>query len=209
MKKIFGLFAMAALAATGLTCCGGGGGDSNSIAFSTLEFQAPGTTAATMVISISENYYNSKGTYDARYGFERRSFPYTGKFIVVDGLEGSAEITDSQNQVVKIDYDMVATINIDSNIENFLDDDAVEAYFYKFTDTLQKEDEEDDDNVRLENPPAPKLYLKYNEDMTGGTFTAQFDVEVEKEETDPVTGVTNKKKVTVPVFVQNLQFWKY
>ncbi|MBQ3218445.1 MAG: hypothetical protein IJB33_06195 [Akkermansia sp.] len=47
LKKIFGLFAMAAVAATGLTCCGGGGGDDGELSVrflcnKVLMIQAPG-----------------------------------------------------------------------------------------------------------------------------------------------------------------------
>ena len=62
MKKIFGLFAMAAVAATGLTCCGGGGGGDN-LEGSTIKFFEVGTSAGTMYVTVlSKSGANSSYT---------------------------------------------------------------------------------------------------------------------------------------------------
>lgn len=153
MKKIFGLFAMAAVVATSLTCCGGGGGDGGNFAYKTYRFNSP-TMAGSMVVRVFEPMGSGAQRYEATISFGDRGIPYNGEFEVMSDI-------DAENPVV--------TVHINGN-PNFATDEGV---FEFFSDFLPPDLEQGDG---VYGAPQPLMTLTYtNAQKTMGSYTLQYN----------------------------------
>lgn len=190
MKKIFGLFAMAALATTGLTCCGGGGGDegAESHAYRTYTFDAQNTVGA-MVVKVQDQVEGVAGRYNAQITFTTGggSSIYPGYFWV----KKTSQRVESENKMTGPDKDIPVVleateeveVGITGNIGQARDgDDGMIMFFSSFVENVNNNDDNDQE-INADNPPKPTLYLSYDdESKRGGQYMMSFVLELEDEE---------------------------
>ena len=97
LKKIFGLFAMAAVAATGLTCCGGGGGGDNQDYVTARQFASgKGITLYGIPNLTFVEGYSGEATNDNLVGVPNLSLPGTGKPAVEDNPDTPEDETQEE-----------------------------------------------------------------------------------------------------------------
>lgn len=158
MKKIFGMFAMAAVAATTLTCCGGGGTDTNDdgpasinkFCGRTIQFNGvglSGPTAAGTMWAIVDNmtYNNSSSTAEAWFSFGATpSREMRGQLIVEGGTNAAPTVTIHVNDA-----------------EQFGQDTGAQGFFADFL----PDDLEEGDTVL--GTPAPRIDMTYASSSEG------------------------------------------
>ncbi|MBR2125398.1 MAG: hypothetical protein IJ943_01525 [Akkermansia sp.] len=189
MKKIFGLFAMAALATTGLTCCGGGGGG-DSHAYRTYTFDGP-ELKGVMQVRVLDQMDGVNGKYNATISFsEPNTKTYSGYFKatqVADEIkstnkyETQPEFDEENNLVTEGTFKVLQTtekieVGIYSSSEG--NDNAMVNFFQDFVDNVN-EDEDADGDVNVESPPKPTLSLKYDPNSNGRSGDYMMTIETE------------------------------
>ena len=187
MKKIFGMFAVAALAATALTGCGGGGSEEdgptiNKLCFKTLRIQAPGPIIVPDEDEEEENpdpnplpdeendiitgdgnsfggsmFIYIKDKENSKKAQAKVSFGIDNK----GQYNGSVEIVGGTTEAPEI------TVYVDSG-SNVGSDEEAWAWFANF---LTEDLEEGDTLVGL---PAPYITLNNWVDDRNGTCTVRF-----------------------------------
>ena len=195
MKKIFGLFAMAALATTGLTCCGGGGGGEDSHAYRTYTFDGP-MMKGVMQVRVMDQMDGVDGKYNATISFSvPNTRTYSGYFLVT---QKANTITSTNQYEVQPKFDKDGNllregkfkrlstneqivIGIYSSSEG--NDNAMVNFFQDFVENVNEDDDVNDD-VNVESPPKPILNLRYNPSGRSGDYMMTIETEVEVTRTD-------------------------
>ena len=155
MKKIFGMFAMAAVAATTLTCCGGGAGTedgTHSFAYKTVTYRTSETLAGTMVIRVYDKTSSGSNTYNADISFGENGKKHQGIFQVVDNSESPT-----------------VTMHVDGN-ESFDTDTGVLRFYASLglPEDLQAGD-------AVYGFPRPTITMDYTNNAEG-LYTATFEI---------------------------------
>lgn len=167
MKKIFGLFAMAAVVATSLTCCGGGGGDGISgktYIFSAPPLQCSGSMELTVQDSITtgENkLYNATVSFGNQtyYGTVKQEAPAEGANVrLVLSVLGGQEFGAGQ--------------------------DVWEFFSYFLPDDLEEGD-------TVTGLPAPVIDMVYSDGNTQGTYFLSYYLPPADDEELPEGGEGN------------------
>ena len=195
MKKIFGLFAMAALATTGLTCCGGGGGGEDSHSYRTYTFDGP-MMKGVMQVRVMDQMDGVDGKYNATISFSvPNTRTYSGYFLVT---QKANTITSTNQYEVQPKFDKDGNllregkfkrlstneqivIGIYSSSEG--NDNAMVNFFQDFVENVNEDDDVNDD-VNVESPPKPILNLRYNPSGRSGDYMMTIETEVEVTRTD-------------------------
>ena len=195
MKKIFGLFAMAALATTGLTCCGGGGGGEDSHSYPTYTFDGP-MMKGVMQVRVMDQMDGVDGKYNATISFSvPNTRTYSGYFLVT---QKANTITSTNQYEVQPKFDKDGNllregkfkrlstneqivIGIYSSSEG--NDNAMVNFFQDFVENVNEDDDVNDD-VNVESPPKPILNLRYNPSGRSGDYMMTIETEVEVTRTD-------------------------
>lgn len=195
MKKIFGLFAMAALATTGLTCCGGGGGGEDSHAYRTYTFDGP-MMKGVMQVRVMDQMDGVDGKYNATISFSvPNNRTYSGYFLVT---QKANTITSTNQYEVQPKFDKDGNllkegkfkrlstneqivVGIYSSSEG--NDNAMVNFFQDFVENVNEDDDVDDD-LNVESPPKPILNLRYNPSGRSGDYMMTIETEVEVTRTD-------------------------
>lgn len=197
MKKIFGLFAMAALATTGLTCCGGGGGGEDSHAYRTYTFDGP-MMRGVMQVRVMDQMDGVDGKYNATISFSvPNTRTYSGYFLVTQKAntitstnqyeDGKQPVFDQDNNLVEdgvfksLDTTEQIVVGIYSNSEG--NDNAMVNFFQDFVENVN-EDDDDNGDVNVESPPKPILNLKYAPNGRSGDYMMTIETEVEVTQKD-------------------------
>ena len=163
---------MAAVAATGLTCCGGGGGEDN-FAYKTISITSPTSNVGEMFIRVFDPIPEAPGRYEARYGFGTDSGSHKGSFMVESQSETEATV-----------------IYYISNYEQMINDQNAQGFYGSLIEGAERDNNGDMPNVDF---PFMKLTLTYaaNSKTSGScTFLCTMPVdddltEEEKEKIDP------------------------
>ena len=155
MKKIFGLFAMAAVAATGLTCCGGGGGNDN-LAYRTYQFDACTGFIGCMNVAIFDLNGMNEGEYSAKVSFGN-NHP-----MGASGYDATFKIKDDSDP-----ENIQVTISVKEK-DLGADEDAW-AYFSEFMDDMEEGD-------TMINFPKPQITIHFNSKRTGGTYDTLYEL---------------------------------
>lgn len=195
MKKIFGLFAMAALASTSLTCCGGGGGGEDSHAYRTYTFDGP-MMKGVMQVRVMDQMDGVDGKYNATISFSvPNTRTYSGYFLVTQKAS-TITSTNQYEEQPKFDEDgnlvragkfkrLTANEQIVVGIysSNEGNDNAMVNFFQDFVENVNEDDDVNED-VNVESPPKPILNLRYNPNRRGGDYMMTIETEVEVTRTD-------------------------
>ena len=195
MKKIFGLFAMAALATTGLTCCGGGGGGEDSHAYRTYTFDGP-MMKGVMQVRVMDQMDGVDGKYNATISFSvPNNRTYSGYFLVTQKAN-TITSTNQYDKQPKFDqegnlleegtFKSLSTneqivVGIYSSSEG--NDNAMVNFFQDFVENVNEDDDVDDD-LNVESPPKPILNLRYNPSGRSGDYMMTIETEVEVTQKD-------------------------
>lgn len=195
MKKIFGLFAMAALATTGLTCCGGGGGGEDSHAYRTYTFDGP-MMKGVMQVRVMDQMDGVDGKYNATISFSvPNTRTYSGYFLVTQKAN-TITSTNQYDKQPKFDQEgnlleegtfkrlrtnEQIVVGIYSSSEG--NDNAMVNFFQDFVENVNEDDDVDDD-LNVESPPKPILNLRYNPSGRSGDYMMTIETEVEVTQKD-------------------------
>lgn len=195
MKKIFGLFAMAALATTGLTCCGGGGGGEDSHAYRTYTFDGP-MMKGVMQVRVMDQMDGVDGKYNATISFSvPNTRTYSGYFLVT---QKDSTITSTNQYEVQPTFDQNGNLVTEGEFKRLTaneqivvgiysssegNDNAMVNFFQDFVENVNEDDDVNDD-VNVESPPKPILNLRYNPNGRSGDYMMTIETEVEITRTD-------------------------
>jgi len=155
---------MAAVAATGLTCCGGGG-SSDSIEFKTFYLSAPGDK--------TEDGYVAPGTAGSMW-LEVQGDVGTGQIPAKFSFGGKNQ-TGHDATVMQYETEDKGIVKFTFNVyssENLQQDQDALAFFQKAMDEVETDDEGDVEGIV--QFPAMIVTLKYDGGKASGTYDAEF-----------------------------------